>query len=333
MHSVHKHYSHIYLEKAAAGYPIARETLARFPNAKVIEIDNYKEIFNRKKQDWRLQKESLKLILAVKKDDFMYSGSKFTPSFSNQNFFYNTLMMNCIYDCHYCYLQGMYPSANTVIFVNLEDYFIATDRKLEELGSIYLSISYDTDLLAFENVVSYTNSWIDYTRSRENLQIEVRTKSANYAAIKNQTPCDNVILAWTFSPQAIIDKYETKTPNLKARLNAAHTAMNDGWRVRLCFDPILLVADWKLHYQQLFEEVFNTLDTKKISDISLGTFRMNREFFKNMRDSRVDSDLIHFPFKTTDKTIGYAEQDRLEMINFSRDWITSKFPAEKIYLS
>lgn len=30
-------------------------------------------------------------------------------------------MMNCIFDCEYCYLKGMYPSGNLVVFVNLED--------------------------------------------------------------------------------------------------------------------------------------------------------------------------------------------------------------------
>mgnify|MGYP006970641936 FL=1 len=30
-------------------------------------------------------------------------------------------MMNCIYDCSYCYLKGMYPSGHMVLFVNIED--------------------------------------------------------------------------------------------------------------------------------------------------------------------------------------------------------------------
>ena len=30
-------------------------------------------------------------------------------------------MYNCIYDCRYCFLQGMYSSANFVLFVNFEE--------------------------------------------------------------------------------------------------------------------------------------------------------------------------------------------------------------------
>ena len=32
-------------------------------------------------------------------------------------------MYNCLFDCKYCFLQGMYSSANYVIFVNYEDYY------------------------------------------------------------------------------------------------------------------------------------------------------------------------------------------------------------------
>ena len=31
-------------------------------------------------------------------------------------------MYNCIYDCKYCFLQGLYSSANYLVFVNYEDF-------------------------------------------------------------------------------------------------------------------------------------------------------------------------------------------------------------------
>ena len=193
--SMLSNFSHIYYENGAIDSPAAKQILEKFPKAKLIEISDYKDLFNRKRQDWRLQKQSLKLILAKKKSDFLYSGSDVTPDFNQKNFYYNTLVMNCLYDCHYCYLQGMYPSANIVIFTNLEDYFQKTDEMLKEKGDAYLSISYDTDLLAFENLLSYCGHWIEYASKRKNLKIELRTKSANYTAIKKLAPSENFILA------------------------------------------------------------------------------------------------------------------------------------------
>ena len=40
----------------------------------------------------------------------------------NSNNFYFSHMYNCLYDCEYCFLQGMYSSADYVLFVNYEDF-------------------------------------------------------------------------------------------------------------------------------------------------------------------------------------------------------------------
>ena len=68
--------------------------------------------------------------------------------------------MNCIFDCEYCYLKGMYPSANIVVFVNLEDIFAEVAQKLEN-HSLYLCVSHDTDLLKWnQSLTMYENGTI-----------------------------------------------------------------------------------------------------------------------------------------------------------------------------
>ena len=63
-------------------------------------------------------------------------------------------MMNCIFDCEYCYLKGMYPSGNLVVFVNLEDIFAELEALLAQ-KSIYLYVSYDADLVAIESLTGF----------------------------------------------------------------------------------------------------------------------------------------------------------------------------------
>ena len=65
-------FSHIYVEDQAFNYPDTKLILDKFKNSEIIKINNYKEVFNRSGQNWRLQKKSQKLILAVKKDGFLY---------------------------------------------------------------------------------------------------------------------------------------------------------------------------------------------------------------------------------------------------------------------
>lgn len=52
----------------------------------------------------------------------------------------------------------MYPSANIVVFVNLEDIFAEVERVLEN-HPLYLCVSYDTDLLALEPLIGFVQEW------------------------------------------------------------------------------------------------------------------------------------------------------------------------------
>ena len=283
-------FSHIYIEERAKEYAVTKSILNHFPDSTKIYIKHYKDLFNRGRQDYTLQKEAQKLILAVKEAPFLYNGPDICENFGFQNFYYTSLISNCIYDCHYCYLQGLYPSANMVIFVNINDFLNEVDGYLKKYKDIYLCISYDTDLLALEGLVPYTGKWIEYASKRDNLLIEIRTKSANYSSISSYSPVSNVILAWTLSPQKIIDDYEHLTPNLDARLKCADMAIKDGWKVRLSFEPIIKINGWKEVYAKFMDHVFSIIQPEKLYDINIGTFRMNKDYFKKIGRSRTDTD-------------------------------------------
>jgi spore photoproduct lyase len=109
----------IYVEKEVQHHPHTQAICKRFPQIATIICDRYGEIFNRHHQNFRLQKGRPSLILAQKYDNFVLP----TPAgygIGGQRNFYFSHMLNCIYDCRYCFLQGMYNSANYVIFVNFE---------------------------------------------------------------------------------------------------------------------------------------------------------------------------------------------------------------------
>ena len=155
-------FSHIYVEEAVWNHPRTQKILSRFPQAQVIPVHHYKDVFCRRGQSVVRQHKTQNLILAEKKNNLIYQGAPVCQSFGNHWFYYTSCMMNCIYDCEYCYLKGMYPSANVVLFVNLEDIFAEVERLLEQ-HSVYLCVSYDTDLLAVEPVIGYTAEWMRFT--------------------------------------------------------------------------------------------------------------------------------------------------------------------------
>ncbi len=328
--STQSHFSHLYIEEQAFAYPDTDAVRKKFPQAEIISIRDYRELFNRHQQDFRRQKRSMKLILAVKDSPHIYVGSGYAPDFGHPHFYYNALMMNCVYDCDYCYLQGMFTSANIVQFVNPEPFFAAADAVIKEKGSLYLCISYDTDLLAFENVVPNCHRWLEWAAHRPQATIELRTKSANFSALADLKPSANVILAWTLSPVSIASHYEKKTPPLEARLAAINSAIAKGWKVRLCFDPILRVPGWRQLYADLITTVFATLPDNQLHDISIGVFRMNREYLKIIQSRRDDSDILFYPMAAAARSITYAAHQISEMTRHVAELISEKSPQTKI---
>ena len=329
-----RNFSHLYIERAAEKYPMAEKLLHRFPNAERVWINNYKDVFARPGQHFQTQKRSIKLILAVKKDHLIYRGSNNAQDFGYPNFHYNALILNCIYNCDYCYLQGMYPSANIVVFVNLDDYFSATSNAIGQRADpntpLYLAISYDTDLLAFESLVPYCHEWITYSERKDNLLIEIRTKSANYRALNDLTPHDRVVLAWSLSPDPVVTRYEKKTPSLERRLASAAQAIKDGWSVRLCFDPVLQIPKWRELYHGLVEKTFEKLPAEKIRDVSIGIFRMNADYFKRIKKQRADSDILYFPYERRGRIVSPTQREQEEMNTEISDLLEKYVNKEKI---
>ncbi|MBK9499614.1 MAG: radical SAM protein [Leptospiraceae bacterium] len=322
----------MYIEEEALHYPLTSFLLDKNPNAVKIEVKNYKHIFNRPSQSFLEQKESMKLILAVKKDNYYYPATKVVNNYGYENFYYNTLILNCVYNCEYCYLQGMFNSANIVIFVNIEDFFRETEKLLAD-NSIYLCLSYETDLLAFEDLIPYTNLWIEFARKHPNLVIEIRTKSNQYKKIQELKPIPNVILAWTISPDEIIKKYEKKTPTLNRRLEDITSALKDGWNVRICLDPILHVKNWKQIYSEFIEKAFSTIPIENIWDISIGSFRINADYLKRMKKIKTTSDILHYPFDRFGSLNMYPEKKSAEIISFIMDKVAKYISPSKLFPS
>lgn len=332
----HKDFTHIYIEKEALNYPETQRILKTFPHSERIIINHYKDVFCRKKQDFHIQKNDKQLILAVKKNNLIYRGAPVCQSFEHVNFFYTSSIMNCMYDCEYCYLQGMYPSANIVIFVNLEDIF-AQVRQMLKQHDVYLCVSYDTDLAAFEKMTGYTNRWIAFVRecnqtSKFPLTIEIRTKSAHQTLWKEVEPDPHIILAYTLSPAHITEQYEHMAPTLQQRIESIQVAIQNGYRVRLCFDPIIYCKDWKEQYQELVDEITHKLDCSRIVDLSIGSFRVSQDYLKKMRKDLPNSDILAFPFCNEQGVYHYPDELAREMIDYMKMLLSDTFSQEQIFV-
>ena len=323
-------FSHIYVEEQAQDYPLCKKILGRFPKATCVGIQSYKEVFNRPRQRWDHQQHTLKLILAVRDDAFLYPGSSFVPNFQHTRFFYTTPALNCLYGCEYCYLQGMFPSANVVVFVNSSDFTDTASQQLQGPDPAYLCISYDTDLLAFEDILGYCSVWTEFARNNPHVTLEIRTKSAHSRFFREVTPVPNVIIAWTLSPEQIIATYEHKTPRLASRLAAMRVAQECGWKVRICYDPVLPVSGWRSAYAGLVETTFASVDPKTVHDISIGVFRIPSGYLRVMQESNPGSKLLHHPFTIRNGSASHSPEEYTEVIDHVSQQLAQHVSQEKI---
>ena len=323
-----KKFSHIYIEEAAYDYPLTKELLNRFPDSVIIPIRHYKDMFNRAKQDFILQKQSQSLIIAVNSSELVYPGARFCQSFGNEHFYYTSNILNCIYDCEYCYLQGMYPSGNLVVFVNIEDYF-SKIKELLSLHPVYLCISYDTDLTALESLTHLTQKWIDFTLDNPGLTIEIRTKSAYDITLLPGCNNPRIIWAYTLSTEEIT-AYEHYTPSLLGRLSAVMKALSKNCLVRLCFDPMIYVPDYRNVYRRFYKEVFHVIPPEKIYDVSIGLFRISSAYLKSMRKKRSCA-ITDYPYENTDGMCSYDAKKSGEMLDFAESELSNYVPLDKIY--
>ncbi len=300
-------FSHIYVEKRVKNEEYVKEILAKFPKAEIIEINHYKDRFNPYYQSFRAQKEAQSLILAKKEAPFIYEASDLIQK-QDINFFYTTPMLNCIYDCHYCFLQGMYPSSNLVLFTNFDDFFNETEKLYKKLGNMFLSISYDTDILAVENLFGVAKKWADFVKDKD-IKLELRTKAVNVDFPYQK----NLVFAFSLSPEIVIKKYEKFTPSLEARIKAVKKVIKKGFKPVIVFDPIIKVPNFKEVYREFLNKVFSEIDYKDIESIVYGTFRMNSTQFKIIKKQLL-SDIYYYPYNVKNGIVEY--EDKKEVIEF-----------------
>lgn len=323
-------FRHIYVERDVLHAQRTREILNHFPASQIVVIDHYKDVFNRRRQNSVLQHASQNLILAANRGNLLYPGAPVCQNFGNEHFYYTSCIMNCIYDCEYCFLKGMYPSGNLVIFVNLEDFFMQVEKLLEKFP-VYLCISYDSDLASVESLTGYIRQWAQFTKEHENLTVEVRTKCGRKDLFGQIPVCDRFIWAFTVSPKEVIGEFEHGTGRLEDRIAAVAECMDAGAPVRLCFDPMIYRPGWQESNAAMMRELSARVDLGRVRDFSVGSFRISDSYLKVMRRLLPGSAVIQYPFEVTDGYYHYPDAVASQMEEFLAGEIRKRVPDADIF--
>ena len=321
----------LYVEEAVRSHPRTLAIIDRFKSARIIPIDRYGDVFNAPAQNFRHQKSHPALILAHK------NGNRVLPTppgyhiGSSYNYYFSH-MLNCVYDCRYCFLQGMYKSANYVVFVNTDDFFndIAQIAGKHE-GPVWFFSGYDCDSLALDPITGFVNDCLAWFQSSPQAHLELRTKSTQIRPLLNRTALPNVVVAYSLSPQAVVEAEEHGTPSLQKRLQALKSLQQAGWPIGLRFDPLLYADNFETLYGTFFEEVFSSLDMNTVHSISLGVFRLPKGFHKKLVRLYPDARLLAAPVVEHAGMVSYPPDTERAMRDFCMTALAKVTSPDQIF--
>jgi spore photoproduct lyase len=322
----------LYIEQAILAHQRVREIIARFPQARIIHCERYSEVFNPKAQNFRLQKQHPALILAEKYKHFTLPIPEGYGIGASQNYYFSH-MLNCLYDCRYCFLQGMYQSAHYVLFINYEDF----QQEIRELCQtvptepVCFFSGYDCDSLALEPITGFAEHFLPFFETIPNAWLELRTKSTQIRSLLNREPLSRCIVAFSLSPEDIAQKLEHKAPPLQRRLDAMLKLQQHGWSIGLRFDPIIYHDNYQQDYHALFERVFSLLNLNLLHSVSLGVFRLPEKYFKKIHKLYPDEKLFAGPLANQHGKVFYKHELEQDMLQFCTEQLLRYIPQHKFF--
>jgi DNA repair photolyase len=322
----------IYIEQNIQRHPRVKDICLRFPLARVVICERYGEVFNPKAQNFRLQKKKPALILAEKFKNFALPAPQGYGIGAQHNYYFSH-MLNCLYDCRYCFLQGMYQSANYVLFVNFEDYLhdIQSISKLHEGEMVHFFSGYDCDSLAFEPVTGFAEQFVPFFEQLPNAWLELRTKSTQIRGLLKQQVNPRCVVAFSLAPEKISTQVEDKAPPLARRLNAMIKLQEQGWPLGLRFDPLIYQQDYQQLYTKLFAEVFSVINPDKLHSVSLGVFRLPEKYFKKIHRLYPQEKLFSSPLQTEQGMTSYRVDLEQEMVEFCTRELMRYIPEQLFF--
>ncbi|MCG8325583.1 MAG: hypothetical protein MI673_08700, partial [Thiotrichales bacterium] len=237
------------------------------------------------------------------------------------------------YDCRYCFLQGIYRSANYVLFVNYRDFITQIRERCESAnhGEIHFFSGYDCDSLALDPLTRFVEHFLPVFRDYPHALLELRTKSTQIRSLLELSVQENVVIAFSFTPEKISGALEHKVPDVQRRLAAIKALQEKGWHIGLRFDPLIYSNDFKHQYPGLFSTLLDEIDHDKLHSVSLGSFRLPTGFFKTMQHLYPDEKLFAAGLRKHNGMVSYRTEIQDDLIEYSTTELLKYIPREKFY--
>ena len=324
----------VYVEHDVLDLPRTQQILSRYPKANRIVIERYGEVFNSHAQNFRIQKQNPALILAAKQNRKVIPTPAQYETGGGAHYYFSH-MLNCVYDCRYCFLQGMLRSANYLLFVNYEEFFEEIKQTAQQHVAddkpVWFFSGYDCDSLAYEPVTGFAEYFVERFAEVPNSVLELRTKSTQIRSLLDLPPRQNVVVAYSLSPERVAAEVEHGAPPLQKRVEALRKLQDHGWRIGLRFDPIIWHQDYADDYRRSVALVFDQLDADKVDSVTLGGFRLPKGFYKTMYKLHPEHWMFNAGLVDQDGQINYRKDIEDEVLSTVTAYCAEHVSNEKLF--
>ncbi len=327
-------FNQVFIEKSCLSNLRAQNILNKLNKKDPIIIDDHESFFNKVKKPYLQKRDNLNLFIAEKKGRLVKEAPD-AYGLDNGKHYYFIHAYNCIYECHYCYLQGYFHSPDIVLFVNYEDIGMNIKELCHNKNETYWFHAGEfSDSLALSHITDEIPYLYELFGPLKNAKLELRTKSANIKAILKQSPLENIITSFSLSPQSHLKQTEEKTPSLSTRLKAIKKLSDHGHPIGIHLDPIIFTENFKQEYEILAKELLEHLDSKLLQYISIGVVRFSKESFYQVKKNYPQSFFLAENMNTSfDGKIRYPRPMRMWILSQVKQiLIQAGFPVEKVYL-
>ncbi len=258
----------IYYEPAALAYARAQDILERYPTAHRIEVAshwNIPELHGNEDSidDWNRIKRTV-LVLGVKKSIQARPNSRSSdfvaPSHSN----------GCAQACSYCYVARRKGYANPITtFVNLDRISQYLKRHAAKQGIKAEPNQVDPQYWVYEigengdcsvdaAICDNVKDLIALFRTLPNAKATFATKRVNRDLL-NYDPQGKTRIRFSLMPHDKAQTIDIRTSSIDDRINAVNDFVEAGYEVHLNFAPVVYYDGWLQDYEQLFQQVDDTL--------------------------------------------------------------------------
>lgn len=190
-------------------------------------------------------------------------------------------MFQCPFHCTYCFLRFYAPEEPLTLYANLDE---ARDQFLAQLaqwpGPVRLGTGEFADSLALDPWTRHSAWLLDLVAPHPRVSLELKTKSAEVAALLARPALPNVVIAWSLNPPSRVSRDEAGTAPLEGRLEAAAAVVAAGYRVAFHFDPVVLAAGWEEEYSDLVGRLAQAVRADRVAWVSVGTLRFPPHFLE-----------------------------------------------------